>query len=306
MNNNNINVKNDNNKGITNKSILSCGIILIKFKNEKDKNTFLLNINKINDNDENNVNIYQYNKKKNYYNLYNKNVEYLVIQRKCSLSYTDFIRGKYECTRQNLVYLLTKMSYNEIENIRNNENFDDLWINFWGKNNNEGIYMKEYENAKIKFDLIKNNNTNANINNIIEILKLKNITVFSSPEWEFPKGHKKKKECNINCAKREFEEESGFNDNDYEIIKNVSPIYEKFIGSDGKKYTYIYYLAIATNNKCAKIDKNNINQIKEIGNIGFFNYNDIVNRIRYYLIEKKKMITNVNQFVNNNLLFCIS
>lgn len=63
-------------------------------------------------------------------NLY----QYLLIRRKWSLNYADFIRGKYYCNYYSLYYLLNKMAYNELIYIRKNDNFNELWNNFWGSN----------------------------------------------------------------------------------------------------------------------------------------------------------------------------
>jgi 8-oxo-dGTP pyrophosphatase MutT (NUDIX family) len=41
---------------------------------------------------------------------------------------------------------------------------------------------------------------------------LNNLNInYEHPEWEFPKGRKNKDESDIECALREFEEETGIN-----------------------------------------------------------------------------------------------
>ena len=54
-----------------------------------------------------------------------------MINRKDSLCYIDFIRGKYKLN--NIEYikkLISRMSNDEINNIKN-KTFQDLWINLW-------------------------------------------------------------------------------------------------------------------------------------------------------------------------------
>ena len=60
-----------------------------------------------------------------------KDLKILMINRKDSLCYIDFIRGKYKIN--NLEYLnklLSRMSKIELENIKN-KNFQVLWKDLW-------------------------------------------------------------------------------------------------------------------------------------------------------------------------------
>lgn len=41
-------------------------------------------------------------------------------------------------------------------------------------------------------------------------------------------------------------------------MTNIAPIYEKFIGSDGNKYIYIYYIGVSLTNKILQINNNNL------------------------------------------------
>ena len=43
-----------------------------------------------------------------------------------------------------------------------------------------------------------------------------------------------------------------------------------------------------------KIDEENFDQISEIGDIGYFNYEKSFNLIRPYNIEKRKVLTKIN------------
>ena len=43
--------------------------------------------------------------------------------------------------------------------------------------------------------------------------------IFNEPEWGIPKGRRKNKESNFDCANREFCEETGLSRLNYEILK---------------------------------------------------------------------------------------
>ena len=75
----------------------------------------------------------------------NENIKILMIQRKHSLGYIEFIRGRYNEKKLNndnaycnnfypsINYLIEQMNEDEITNI-NTKNFDELWINLWNNN----------------------------------------------------------------------------------------------------------------------------------------------------------------------------
>ena len=75
----------------------------------------------------------------------------LMINRKDSLCYIDFIRGKYKLN--NLEYinkLFSRMSKEEIENIKTQE-FSKLWKSLWNIKNNNYLTKKEYIISNNKF-----------------------------------------------------------------------------------------------------------------------------------------------------------
>jgi 8-oxo-dGTP pyrophosphatase MutT (NUDIX family) len=114
------------------------------------------------------------------------------------------------------------------------------------------------------------------------------------------------KEQNIACAEREFFEETGYCKKNYKFIKNYPIICEEFTGTNGIKYKHIYYLVKMKDNILPpKIDKNNIVQIGEVRNVGWFTYEECMFLIRPYDKAKKDVITKVNEDIikmNNNYI----
>lgn len=108
------------------------------------------------------------------------------------------------------------------------------------------------------------------------------------------KGRRNIKEKNIECAKREFGEETSLNEDMYNIL-NVSPLEESYMASNNLKYKHIYYIAqIKNNNTELIIDKNNKLQNIEISDIKWLNYCDSLNIIREYNVEKKNILLNLH------------
>ena len=67
--------------------------------------------------------------------VHDKGIQFLMIRRKDSYGYIDFIRGKY--TNQNVLQIrkmFDQMSIDEKERIQMHS-FDGLWKMMWGENN---------------------------------------------------------------------------------------------------------------------------------------------------------------------------
>jgi 8-oxo-dGTP pyrophosphatase MutT (NUDIX family) len=224
-------------------------------------------------------------------------IQYLLIRRKNSLNYVEFIRGKYDIS--NIDYLQRSLNFiteNERNMIRNNS-YDYLWKNLWGEDltNNNNI---EFIESKQKFNLLKKGAyiKKNDINMLFSFETLINNTFynFKEPEWGFPKGRRNIKEKNIECAKREFGEETALNEDMYNIL-NISPLEESYMASNNLKYKHIYYVSQIKNKDTELIiDKNNKLQNIEISDIQWFNYKDGLNIIREYNVEKKNILLNLH------------
>jgi|LakMenEpi03Aug12_release.lakeMendotaPanAssembly.Ray.scaffolds.fasta_scaffold339078_2 8-oxo-dGTP pyrophosphatase MutT (NUDIX family) len=237
---------------------------------------------------------------KNVDEIYLKNnLKFLMIKRRISFSIMEFIRGKYKL--DDIEYILNTlrlMTNNEKNNLLN-YNFDYNWNNLWNINSNNLLsnYSREYNDSKYRFNKIKegyeiNIYNNKTIITLNELIKLSG-TEYNDTEWGFPKGKKDFEEIDIDCAKREFEEETDFKNDDYIILK-INNMNELFMGSNNIKYKNKYYIGQIIKDKNIEININNEKQIMEIGDIGMFSYEECLNNIRPYDIEKKNVISNLN------------
>ena len=107
----------------------------------------------------------------------------------------------------------------------------------------------------------------------------------------------------MNTAFREFKEETGLEEKDISIVKNIDPIHEIFFGSNGIKYKHIYYVALYKgDDKVLKVNKSE-NEFQEIGDIGWFNYMETTNLIREYHYYRHKIITYLFLFISQKYYF---
>ena len=264
--------------------ITSWGIILINFEKKFD---YKHSTNKIN------LDSYEQVKLENKHiikttNDIMQNMKYLLVSRKHSLGYIEFIMGRYVISNiDHIIFLIQQMHISEIEKIKKNiNNFSFLWNDLWNNKKNNTKYNQDYKKAETNFNKLNNiEHTDIELQFLLDNIK----PTYQTHEYGFPKGRKNKNEDDIDCAIREFCEETGYEKNDIEIIHNINPLIENMTGTNGIKYRHIYYIAELKSDKKPKITENNY----EIGNINFFNYNDTKFLIRDYHIEKINIITKI-------------
>ena len=229
-------------------------------------------------------------------NLEKEKYEYLLICRKDSLGYIDFLRGKYPLYNKSYIQrLINEMSNKEKENIIEND-FDTLWKNLWGEF--VGVqYRGEENSAREKFDQInrgiKTNNSEYNLQSLVKESK----TNWETPEWGFPKGRRNSNEMDKSAALREFEEETGYLSEDIISIKNILPFEETFTGSNFRSYKHIYYLMYMK-----EIKEFGTFQKSEVSDIAWLAYEECLAKLRPYNLEKKEIITNINNILNKYTL----
>ena len=235
--------------------------------------------------------LFSINKK---YNNIDDKYRFLLIRRKDTLGYIEFLRGKYdEMDKDYIKKLLNMMTLCEIDILMKNE-FADLWNRLW-LNRNKKQYQTEYNISFNKFTNLKK----GKYFELENLIKDANI-VYTEKEWGFPKGRRNLKETDYNCALREFEEEIGINRDEYDVLRNIKPIEETFIGSNNVKYKHIYYIAKSKTNKDFFIDPMNKQQITEIGKIEWLTINTAKEKIRPYNIEKKGVLDKVLKLLISN------
>jgi 8-oxo-dGTP pyrophosphatase MutT (NUDIX family) len=273
--------KSGHNAKICIEPITSCGIICFKVNNLPINKIEKFLFNKyINVEDFNYENLHYINK----INFHSKNIKFLMIQRKNSLSYIEFLRGKYnENDINKIINMFELMTKSEIEYIKHN-NFETLWNNLWNDTAKSKTFLKEMNISKYKFNYLITNN-------IIDDLESK----YNSPEWGFPKGRRNKYENNNDCANREFIEETNLEN--YIQFNRINPIEETFLGTNNINYKHIYYLGSSENENEEEIKNKIMIDNYEIGNIGWFTIDEILKLLRPYNTSKINIIHQIYFFI---------
>ena len=230
-------------------------------------------------------------------------IEYLMIRRKNSFGYIDFIRGKYiQNNLDHLQIMFNEMSISEKEQIREH-NFETLWKMMWGIQDSchSTQFKGEELSSQKKFDLLKNGLPIGHDGEIITLDSLINnsTTKWSETEWEFPKGRRNFQEKDLDCALREFEEETGISKKNIKIVENLLPFEEMFLGSNHKSYKHKYFLGYTEKFQ----DSLNNYQLTEVSKIEWKTLEECLESIRPYNLEKKQLIININKVLQEYRLY---
>ena len=233
-------------------------------------------------------------------NKTNNKPEYVMIQRKDSLCFMEFIRGKYDIKNIKYICQLIKDMTKKEKKYLLKKQFEELWNYVWYQVSIQR-HTNEYNFAKIKFEtLVKGFLLDGNFVNL-EILVDTTESLYDEPEWGFPKGRRRLREDDITCAVREFTEETGISNEMITLKPSNTPFAEVFFGTNHVLYRHIYFIAKIDstdfNSNIIEVDRENINQLREVRAIRWFSFEDTMNHIRPYNTERKKIFKEINNII---------
>ena len=237
------------------------------------------------------------------YRITKENIpEYLMIQRKDSLSFMEFIRGKYDLKNTKYICQLIKDMTIKEKTFLIQKHFEELWNYVWFQTSIQR-HTTEFNFAKNKFESLKKGYMIDNKLINLQILLDSTESLYDEPEWGFPKGRRKLKEEDMNCAVREFTEETGIMPENIQMKQTKIPFAEVFFGTNHVLYRHIYFIAKIINSdlnsNTIDVDKNNINQMREVQAIQWFSYEETMNHIRPHNLERKKICKEVHNIIKN-------
>lgn len=186
----------------------------------------------------------------------NRQIEILLVRKRITYAFNQFVHGRYNAkSTTEMKKLFNNMTIDEKLDILSLK-FMQLWYRVWlNCPPNDAFFT-----AKSKFD------STWAIDNGYRLKKLIASSVSVERMWEIPKGKKKRiTEPDLNCAVREFHEETGIGLGSYHLYpyakRNMSYV------DAGCKYTNNYYIAFAPPGRETKIDFGNPDQIAELSGI---------------------------------------
>lgn len=215
-----------------------------------------------------------------------KLVSVLMVRRKDSMSYMEFIRGKYDPTDLNYVkMLLSNMTVDEQKTIATEE-FDTLWTRLWGQGR---------DTRSMEYEIAKENYMQLDRKSLITCAPSKH----TEPEWGFPKGRRSKGESDVQCAVREFFEETNVSPDAYEIISNLW-FTETFKATNNITYRHIYAVAVLKDSSLINLaQKLTTTQKREVSAVAWKTLKQAKEITRPHYVERKAMIGEVERAVSS-------
>jgi 8-oxo-dGTP pyrophosphatase MutT (NUDIX family) len=204
-------------------------------------------------------------------------VSVLMVRRKDSMAYMEFIRGKYDPTDSAYIKrLLSNMTISEQKAIETEE-FDTLWSKLWGQGRD--THSLEYEISRTNYDTIDR-----------KTLISQARSVHVEPEWGFPKGRRSKGETDVDCAVREFWEETNISSEAYHVLEKVS-FTEVFTGTNNVKYKHVYFVALLKDSKLIDLSQKLTSmQRREVSAVSWKTLKECKDITRPHYVERKAMI----------------
>jgi len=215
-----------------------------------------------------------------------RTVGILMVKRKDSMAYMEFIRGKYDMGNPEYTNrLVGNMTIPEQKLIVEQE-FDTLWTKLWGQGRD--THSAEYEISKSKY---------------YQLDRAKIVSDFPSkytdPEWGFPKGRRMRGETDVQCAEREFFEETNIHPDSYTLHDKLS-FTETFKGTNNIMYRHIYFVAMLKDSKLINLgQKLTFMQSKEVSEVGWKTLTECRGSIRPHYVERLDLICRLERLVSS-------
>lgn len=228
-------------------------------------------------------------------------IEYLMIRRKDTLGFIDFMRGKYSVYNKDYILnMIRQMTVDEKARLKTHA-FDQIWLDIWGSCNVSEQYRNEEATSRDKFGLLKHGvymkTESYNLDDLIDMAE--QFEQWTEAEWGFPKGRRNYQERDYDCAVREFSEETGYAATSLVNVKNILPFEEIFTGSNYKSYKHKYYL-----NQMSYEDSLAETHIQtcEVSASEWKTYDECIQSMRPYNVEKRNMLGSIDRMLRENTL----
>ena len=209
-------------------------------------------------------------------------IKLLMIRRKDSMSFAEFMRGKYDPMNTEYVgRLIGNMTISEQRMVADST-FEATWKSMWGDEHMNG----DYAPSQVKFNQLDRPTLVAN-----------NPSIYEEPEWGFPKGRRVRGESDVDCAIREFGEETNIPRDSYVVLKNIR-LEETFEGLNGIVYRHIYFVALLKKPEMVNLTQRfTPMQRREISGIAWKTFDECADHVRPHHVQRHAMIRQLRSVV---------
>lgn len=204
----------------------------------------------------------------------------LMVRRKDSLAFVEFLRGKYKPSDPMYVRTLLRGMTREEHTKIKSMGFEELWVDMW-KSRPSRNHLQEYQKSRGRFEECK-----EEVRRFLE----ENPDVGEvEPEWTFPKGRPNRGEDALVCALREFYEESNIPEEEVALLNNGEPMIETYTGTNGIIYQNVFYIGKTRIEKIS-LHPDNPFQNREISGIEWVTPEDGMGRMRHTYPSREHLL----------------
>lgn len=164
----------------------------------------------------------------------NKFIKYLLCQRRDSIAFIHFMQNKIqEPEIEKYINLMSKEEKKRCMEYFYRQDPHTIWKDLWIDDRSR-VFRQEYRRC-----------TDIFLRNMEKYKRYFEDDSIGQCEnsWGFPKGRRDHNESEIECALREFEEETNISKKDVTIIQKDLSFEENYIGSNGLNYRTVYFMA---------------------------------------------------------------
>jgi 8-oxo-dGTP pyrophosphatase MutT (NUDIX family) len=195
------------------------------------------------------------------------------------MAFTEFVRGKYDLHDHDFIRrLIENMTFGE-HSLLTNLSFPDIWTQHWGVGRDH--HSHEYEVSKTKFESLP--------------ISLFQGGGYEESEWGFPKGRRQHRETDLNCAIREFSEETDIPRETYTVCNNLS-FEETYKGTNGVEYRHLYFLSVTTGDIVLNTVMTH-EQEREICEVKWMTLTECSGTTRPHLLQRSTLLENLKKTI---------
>ena len=209
-------------------------------------------------------------------------IQLLMIRRKDSMSFAEFMRGKYDPDNTEYVATLMKNMTLKEQALVATEPFETLWRQLWGddRQSSDFVVGRDRFNQLDRVGLMRTN-----------------LSEYTEPEWGFPKGRRMRGETDMACAVREFGEETNIPREAYVVLRNII-LEETFVGLNNVRYRHVYFVALLKQPDLVTLNQRfTPMQRREISGIAWKTIEEARGLIRPHHTERHSMIANLESVI---------
>lgn len=226
--------------------------------------------------------------------------KYLLVCRRDSVGMCDILFGNETITKRYLRRVCSQITQREVECILHHP-IERILKHVFGLAR-QYTTCKEKRRLQWRKQMIRRRiniiRQNRDLRDIVDSVQ----SQWKDPGWGFPKGRLLyPSEDEMECALREFEEETGIGRSELRINKDPSVRFvEEYVGSNNVTYRHNYFITIVSPKATPCCDPDSTGQRFEISEVGWFPFDGAMRTIRHTDTTKLACLSAAHEYMKHS------